>query len=122
MRTLHRNKRKLYLCESYELDNRRFFKEPVKLFENWQYISTDASFEKLGWEAYDYIRIKTNLNHANYYHMGDRLYIGIEPPEEHDKLCTTANFEVYKDPIVTLNEVEVVCKKLSGRNGEKNIF
>lgn len=122
MRTLHRNKRKLYLCESYEEDNRRYFKEPIKLFENWQYVQTDASFEKLGWEAYDYIRIKTNLNHANYYHMGDRLYIGVEPPEEHDLLCKTANFEVYRDPIITLNEVEVVCKKLSGRNGTRNIF
>lgn len=122
MRTLHRNKRRLYICELYEQDGLHRFKEPVELFENWQYIQTDASFEKLGWEAYDYIRIKSSLNHAKYYHMGDRLYIGIEPPDVHDMMCKTANFEVYKDPIATINEVEIVCKKLSGRNGTKNIF
>lgn len=121
MRTLHRNKRKLYLCEVYEDNGLKKYKEPIELKENWQITSTDVEFKNLGFDSYDYIRIKTNASHSTYYHLGDRLYINVNIPEEHDVLCKNADYEVYKDPVVTLNECEVLLKRLSGRNA-KSIF
>lgn len=121
MKTLHRNKRKLYLCQLYNDDNRKKYKEPIELLENWQVTNTDAEFMNLGLEAYDYVRIRTSVDHGKYYHLGDRCYINVALPEKHDTLCKTADYEVYKDPIITLNECTVLLKKLSGRNSN-NIY
>ena len=121
MKTLHRNKRKLYLCELYEENGLKKYKEPVELRENWQVTSSDVEFKNLGLDSYDYVRIKTSVSHSSYYHLGDRLYISVTPPEKHDVMCKTADYEVYKDPVVTLNECEVLLKRLSGKNA-KSIF
>ena len=121
MKTLHRNKRKLYLCNIFEENGLKRYYEPIKLFENWQVTGTDSEFMNLGLESYDYIRIRTSVDHAKHYHLGDRCYINITPPEKYDKLCKTADYEVYKDPIVSLNECTVLLKKLSGRNSN-NIY
>lgn len=121
MKTLHRNKRKLYLCQIYQDGNLKKFREPIKLKENWQTTNTDADFKNLGLDSYEYVRIRTNVNHSKYYHLGDRLYITNEPPEEHDVMCKTADYEVIKDPVVMLNECEILLKRMSGKSG-KNIF
>lgn len=122
MKNLHRNKRTLYICNVYQDEKLKKYKEPIKIKENWQHIDAEAEFKNIGLEVYDYIQIKTDKSHSHYYHLGDRLYINVEPPEEHDVMCKTADYEVYNDPILSLNECKVVLKKLSGRNGSKNIF
>lgn len=121
MRTLHRNKRTLYICELWEDNGIRKYKEPVMLRENWQLYSTDAEFINAGLDVYNYVRIKTNKRNAEHYHLGDRVYLFNSLPSEHDVFCKTADYEVYTDPIVTLNECQVILKKLSGRNA-KNIY
>lgn len=121
MRTMHRNRRKLYICELYKDNNLRKYKEPIELKENWQVIFASEEFGSVGQEVHETVRIRTSANHAKYYHLGDRAYIFIEPPEEYDPLCKTADYEVHGDPIVTLNECQVTLKKLSGKNG-KNIY
>lgn len=117
MKTLHRNKRKIYVCELYEENGHKRYKEPIELYENWQMTNHSAEFMNLGLEAFNYGRIKTSVEHSKYYHLGDRLYIGVEPPTTHDIMCKTANYEVYNDPIVTLNECSVILHRLSGRSG-----
>lgn len=116
MRTLHRNKRPLYLCQKYKSGDLVLYKEPIKLYENYQVTSSEADLISMGIESYIYIRIKTDLDHRKYYHLGDRVYINVEPPETHDALCKTADYEVCVTPIPTLNECEVLLKKLSGRD------
>lgn len=121
MKTLHRNKRKLYVCQIYQDGNLKKFKEPIELRENWQVTNTGADFKNLGLDSYDYVRIRTSVNHAEYYHLGDRVYINAKLPDTHDVMCKTADYEVYKDPVVMLNECEVLLKRMSGRD-VKNIF
>lgn len=119
MKTLHRNKRKIYLCQVYNEDgsNLKKFKEPIMLKENWQVTNSEADYKNLGLDSYDYVRIRTDVSHADYYHLGDRAYIKVQPPEEHDVMCKKADYEVYKDPVVMLNECEVLFKRMSGKNG-----
>ena len=113
MKTLHRNKRKLYLCQVYRDEQLRKYKEPMLLFENWQVTNTDSNFMNLGLESYDFITIKTDVTHAKYYHLGDRLYINVTPPEKHHNICKTADYEVYKEPLFYINEGEIMLKRLS---------
>ncbi len=122
MKTLHRNKRKLYLCKAYEDNGRRKFHEPIELYENWNVTNTDGEFMNIGLELFNYARIRTSVEHADYYHVGDKLYLFVEPPTTHDEFCTTADYQVYKDPIITLNECTVWLQKLSGKNGNYNIY
>lgn len=143
MKTLHRNKRKLYLCVAYEDNGRRKFHEPIELYENWNITNTDAEFMNIGLELFNYARIRTSVDHADYYHVGDRVYLFTTPPSistqqeqettpdtepstepisTYDEYCTTADYQVYKDPIITLNECTVWLQKVSGRNGNSNIY
>lgn len=121
MKTLHRNKRKLYLCKAYydETTGRKKFEAPIEIYENWQITNTDAEFMNIGLELFDYGRIRTSLEHKDYYHVGDRVYLFTTPPDELDEFATTADYQVYKDPIITLNECTIWLQKLSGRNGDK---
>lgn len=112
---LRRNKRVLYVCQMYQDGKLKKYKEPIKLKENWQITNSQADILNLGMDSYQFIRIKTSINHIGYYHLGDRVYIDIEPPIEHDPLCKTANYEVYKDPAKSLNECEIMLKRLSGK-------
>lgn len=122
MKTLHRNKRPMYLCQVYQSGTMKKYKEPIRLLENWQVTNTDSLFMNLGLESYDYIKIKTSVNHAKYYHLGDKAYIFVNPPTTYDDIAKDADYIVYRDPIVTFSECQVLLKKLSGRNGDKNIF
>lgn len=120
MKTLHRNKRTIYVCELSPEDNIKKYKEPRKLKENWQVSSTDTDLLSMGIESYSYIRIKTDISHYKYYHIGDRVYVATTPPEQHDVYCETADYEVSEVPLPTLNECEIMLKKLSGKYGSRN--
>ena len=117
MKALRRNKRKLAICHMYQDGAIKKFKEPIILYENYQVTNSEADLVSMGMESYIYIRIKTSLSHLDYYHLGDRVYINNPVPEEHDILCKGADYEVYHVPVPTLNECEIMLKKLSGRNG-----
>lgn len=116
MKTLHRNKRTIYLCQVYQEGNLKKYKEPIELKENWQITNTYSDFKNIGLDSYDYARIRTSVDHSKYYHLGDRIYIMVTPPDEHDSMCKTADYEVYKNPIPSINECEIFLKRLSGRN------
>lgn len=115
MITLLRNKRKLYVCNAYFENELKRYKEPIKLFENCQVTSGTADIERFGLDAYQYMRIKTSVQNGKKYHLGDMVYVNVEPPATHDKLCKTADYEVSEDPITTFNVTEVLLRRRSGR-------
>lgn len=115
MITLLRNKRKIYVCNTY-LDNKiKKYNEPIKLYENCQTTSGLVDAQRFGLDSYQYMRIKTSLDNAKYYHLGDAVYVNVEPPEEHDILCKTADYEVSEDPLITINHTEILLRRRSGR-------
>lgn len=115
MISLLRNKRKLYVCNVKLENDIKLYDEPIELFENYQVTNTSGALQTFGLDAYNYIRIKTNISHKDYYHQGDRVYINVKPPEKHDKLCKTADYEVLEEPQPSLNEVEIILKRRSGK-------
>ena len=118
MITLRRNRRKIYVCNTYfdpELKNIKKYSEPIELYENCQTTSGLADIERFGLESYQYMRIKTTNEHGVNYHYGDAVYVNVTPPQTHDPYCKTADYEVSEDPIVTLNFTEVLLKRRSGR-------
>ena len=115
MITLLRNKRKIYVCNAYLENKIKKYNEPIELYENFQVTSGVADMQRFGLDAYQYIRIKTDNQHAKYYHLGDAVYINVTPPEEHDEYCKTADYVVSEDPITTLNHTEILLRRRSGR-------
>ena len=112
---LLRNRRKIYVCNAYFENEKKRYEEPIKLYENCQTTSGLADMERFGLEAYQYMRIKTSIQNGKNYHIGDAVYVNVEPPAEHDKLCKTADYEVSEDPITTLNYTEILLRRRSGR-------
>lgn len=118
MITLNRNKRKIYVCnkvQNLESKDIKKYSEPITLYENYAVTNTEADLESFGMDAYMYLRIHTDISHELYYHLGDRVYVDIVPPEVHDELCKTADYEVYKDPVKSLNSITILLKRRSGR-------
>ena len=113
MNNLFRNKRKIYVCASDKTS--KSYNEPIELYENYQVTNSIVDEKVYGLDAYLYLRIKTSPYHKDYYHLGDRVYVNVEPPEIHDPMCSTADYQVCKEPIETLNELEVLLKRRSGK-------
>ena len=63
-----------------------------------------------------YLRIKTNVVEKDLFHPKDRLYVYKDKPTTHDDLCENADYEVYKEPLIFINELEVMLKRLSDDN------
>lgn len=115
MISLLRNKRKIYVCALNKSDNGKSYDKPIELLENYQVTNSFVDEKLYGLDSYLQIRIKTNSSHAKYYHLGDRVYINNKPPKVHDTQCTNADYQVIKEPIITLNECEVLLKRRSGK-------
>lgn len=115
MRCLKRNKRTLYLCAEYQDGYISKFKKPVAININYQATNSDGDLVALGMDYSKYVRIKTDLQHANMFHAKDRIYINVIPEEPFDGLCKDADYEVDSEPIVSLNSVEITLKRLSGK-------
>ena len=115
MITLNRNRRKIYVCNKVKNGDLKTFKEPIELYENYAVTDTDADLESFGMDAYMYLRIRADKTHKDYYHLGDRVYVNVIPPETHDDLCKTADYEVYQDPVLSLNSITILLKRRSGK-------
>lgn len=115
MITLNRNKRKIYVCNKVQNGDLKTYEEPIELYENYAVTNTEADLQSFGMDAYMYLRIHANISHKDYYHLGDRVYVNVKPPEEHDNLCKDADYEVYKDPVASLNSITILLKRRSGR-------
>ena len=113
MINLRRNKRPLYVCAIDK--NTSTYSTPIERFDNYQVTKSQSDLTTFGLDAYKYVRIKTNSSAQDFYHVGDRVYINVEPPTTSDAICKTADYEVVSPPVVTLNECEVLLKQRSGR-------
>lgn len=118
MRNLRRNKRKLYLCQKYQDDMLYKFKEPIELYEDYLPTNSQGDLISLGMNYPMYLRIKTSASKKDMFHPGDRFYVYKEKPEKHDVLCRDADYEIYKEPMLFINELEVMLKRLSSDTDE----
>lgn len=118
MRNLLRNKRKLYLCQKQQDGLLDIFGEPIVLMENYVPTNSSGDLISIGLEYPKYLRIKTSISEKDLFHPKDRLYVYQQPPTIHDNLCKTADYEVYKQPSLFINEMEVMLKRLSSDDNE----
>ena len=118
MNSLQRNKNDLYLCKKYidEETNVTKFKKPEKPIKiNWQPISSDSQVLGLGVEYSKYIRIKGTKNECSVFNNKDRVFVYKKPNlNNFDEMCDEADYEVDGSPVITLNDGEVMLKRLSG--------
>lgn len=110
MVNMTRNKRTIYLCKKKK--DSLEFDEPVAFKVNYRptYSSSDAL--ALGNNYILYQTIKCTPEIAQNFSYNDRIYM--KEPEEFDSSCNDADYYVYGNPLVTLNEAEITIRKLSG--------
>ena len=116
MRNLKRNKRPLYICHGYQDNGIRKYREPILIYENFIPTNSDGDLVSLGMEYPMYLRIKTSIREKDLFHPKDRLYVYKDTPTEHDELRENADYEVYKEPLLFINELEIMIKRLSDDN------
>lgn len=118
MRTLRRNKRKFYLCKKKEENGLDLFDEPIPIWDNYVPTNTDTDLMSIGLNYPKYLRIKTDISNKEKYNVKDRCYIYKQPPLNHDVLCEGADYEVYEEPMLFINEMEVILHRLSSDDNE----
>lgn len=118
MNNLKRDKKVLYLSKK-EKDG-RLYEPPIRKNLNYQPTNSTGDVLAYGEEYTKYLTITTNIEEAKNFSNFDRCYVYVLPPETHDKLCDTADYYVYGDPIITSNEGIIKLKKLSGELNEKD--
>lgn len=125
MRTQARNKKTIYLCHKYVENGIEKFEKPIKIKENYSATNSESDLIAMGMEYPKYLRIKSDIrvcvdgawqNRRDLYRPGDKVYVYVTPPKEHDVLCRTADYEVDTKPVETLNQLEVMLLNLSGKN------
>lgn len=117
MNVLKRNKRKLYLCRKKEVDGRIVFDEPIELRLNFQPIESVKTLGQLLEAGPDYtstliVYVKPTMREL--LHNGDRCYVYVNPPEEYDKTCTTADYVVNGEPKLYMNECTFQLVRMKG--------
>ena len=118
MRNQMRNKRSLYLCQRYVDNGIDKFKKPMKLKENCLPTNSEGDLISIGMDYPMYLRIKTSIKEKDLFHPKDRLYVYKDKPKTHDVMCKNADYEVYKKPMLYINEMEVMLRRLSGDEDE----
>lgn len=118
MRNLRRNKRRLYLCQKYQDGLLNKYKEPIELYRNYLPTNSDGDLISIGMEYPMYLRIKTTIDDKDLFHPKDRVYVYKNIPDEHDVLCKDADYEVYKEPMLFINGMEIMLRRLSSDDNE----
>lgn len=115
---LKRNKKVFYLCKKY-IDpetNVTKYKKPQKVSLNYQPTNSDAQVLALGTEYSKYLKVTGTARDISIFSNKDKCYVYVKPPKEYDEMCDDADYEVNGDPLITINEGELMLKKLSGDN------
>lgn len=113
---LRRNKRVFYWCKRYidSETNVTKYKKPVKMNLNYQPTNSDSQVLALGTEYSKYLKVTGTAEQIRKFRNKDRCYVYISPPRSYNEMCDDADYEVSGDPLITLNEGELMLKKLSG--------
>lgn len=109
---LKRNKRTIYLCKAKE--NSLEFEEPISFNVNYRPRTSELERLTVGQDYSMEIRIKCTVKEGQNFSNGDKCYVEVKPPEEHDNFCSDADYIVDGDPKITLNGAEINLRKLSG--------
>lgn len=115
---LKRNKRFFYLCKKY-IDpetNVTKYKEPHKVFLNYQPTNSDSQVLALGTDFSKYLKVTGTAEELSVFSNKDRCYVYKKVPLNFDGMCDDADYEVDGSPITNLNEGELMLKKLSGED------
>lgn len=115
MNSLMRNKRPLYLCKKYidETVNVIKYQNPKEIKIDWQPISSDGQTLVVGIEYSEYIRIKGTADEVSVFNNKDRVYITKPNMQTFNQMCNDAEYEVSNNPVITLNDGEVMLRRLS---------
>ena len=117
MNVLKRNKRKVYLCRKIEDNGRMIFDEPLELRINFQPIEdtkTIGTVLEIGPDYTSTLIVYINPKIRDLFHNGDRCYVYVNPPEEYDKTCTTADYVVNGEPKLYMNECTFHLTRIKG--------
>lgn len=116
MISMTRNKRTIYLCKKQK--NSLEFSRPIELKVNYRPTYSSNDVLALGNNYNLYQTIKCTPKMAKNFSFNDRIYIN--EPKDFDSSCNNADFYVYGEPLITLNEAEITLRKLSGDLDEEN--
>lgn len=111
MRTLERDKKALYICEKIKDSDPVQFKPPVEVKLNVVATTSEADIVAFGDSYKEYRRAKISVNELDKFHEGDRAYIYVTPPDKHDVLCETADFEI-KSVSDSISQASILFKRL----------
>lgn len=116
MINMTRNKRTIYLCKKKQ--NSLEFEQPIELKVNYRptYSSNDALVLGNNYTLYQTIKCTPKI--AKNFSFNDRIYM--TEPENFDASCNDADYYVYGQPLITLNEAEITIRKLSGDFDEQD--
>ena len=120
MNSLMRNKRPLYLCKKYiDTDvNVIKYQNPKVINIDWQPISSDGQTLVVGIEYSEYIRIKGTAEEVSVFNNKDRVYLSKPNLLSFNGMCNDAEYEVSNNPVITLNDGEVMLRRLSQNDEE----
>ena len=113
MVNMKRNKRTLYLCKKYIEDNITQYKEPEEIKINYMPITSNGEMIAIGNEYSQYLKLTGTPEVCSKFSNGDRCYVFVQVPED-DEMREYADFQVYGQPLITINEGNLILKRLTG--------
>lgn len=110
MINMTRNKRTIYLCK--KKPNSIEFEKPKEIKVNCMPTYSSSDLLALGRNAMMYQTIKCTPKVAKEFSNTDRIYF--KKPIDFKSDCNDADYYVYGDPIISINEGEVTIRKMNG--------
>lgn len=111
MRTLIRNKRKVYVC--YRIDDESKvmkYNEPIPFFINLMPLSDESEIAVYGEHYTEILKGVLMLYELGEIKEFDRVFVEVDPPVQHDILCDSADFEI--DSVShTLTSATIIMRK-----------
>ena len=118
---LRRNRRCFYLCKRY-IDpetNITKYAKPQQVLLNFQPTNSDSQVLALGTDFSKYLKVTGTAEELSIFSNKDRCYVYKPLPKNFNGMCDDADYEVNGSPMLSLNEGELMLKKLSGED-ERN--
>jgi hypothetical protein len=115
---LKRNKKIFYICKKY-IDpetNVTKYREPQKVLLNYQPTNSDSQVLALGTDYSKYLKVTGTSEELSIFSNKDKCYVYKSIPKNFDGMCYDADYEVNGDPMININEGELMLKKLSGED------
>lgn len=118
MRALKRNKRVIYLCKKNTDKSTGIIKysEPEAIEINYMPTSSGSQMYSFGIHYSQNLQATVDIEIGKKFSEGDKCYIKVEPPKEHDILCENADYIVSVLPQDSLSVTKLVFVKLTGNH------